>query len=189
MPTKNQIEYRKQLNRIRRIVNKYSKNYYVEFQMPETPDRITKKDIARLKNITPTTIRETAYTNFFNPETGEYRTAQDIFDLRRRSVKGREVDIIITNVRRIIRETDAPIFLGQPILSSKFEQLLSMYGERLTAQAFKFANENYDILNRKLLYNAVDTQFYVNNLVAFFDKYIGLSDEEIDYLNSYGDYI
>ena len=60
-PTKNQQEYAKQLSRIRKAISRLTKDGY-RLQgniIPETPkDAIRKRDIERLKKITPSTIRE-----------------------------------------------------------------------------------------------------------------------------------
>ena len=62
-PTKNQQEYAKQLSRIRKAISRLTKDGY-RLQgniIPETPkDAIRKRDIERLKKITPSTIREKA---------------------------------------------------------------------------------------------------------------------------------
>ncbi len=178
--TENQRLYNQQVKRIRNIVNKYSKNYYVEFELPETPQRITKSDIARLKAITPTTIRQTSYTNYFDPETGEYRTAQDLFKLRHEMLSVRMSDAVLNEVERVLRIFNVPGFDGYDIIYSKYRQLLSMYERPVVAAAFQFANENYDLLGRAVLYKSGPAIEYANTLTMFFDQFVGISDDELD---------
>lgn len=187
--TPNQAEYQKQVNRINRIIRKYEKNYDVEFELPTAPKRITKQAIQDLKRITPQVIRKQSYTKFFDPDTGEYRTAQDVFKTEKTLGTLWEADVILQRVREVIQEYSSPIFKGQPLIQQKYNEMLQKYGKKFTAAAFKYANENYDILDRKIMYSAVEARLYINNMAMFFDKYIGLTDEELDEFNSFGEYI
>ena len=61
--TKNQTEYRKQINRIKRAYREAEKMgiFFTEKKIPELKNRVYRKDIEALKKIKPRMIRESGY--------------------------------------------------------------------------------------------------------------------------------
>lgn len=74
--TENQAEYQKQLNRIRRFIrNAEKRGYSFDIDLPtKRPQTVRKRDIERLKRITPETLYKTAT---YTTETGETLTGTE----------------------------------------------------------------------------------------------------------------
>lgn len=69
--TPNQKEWEKELKRLQQFIRRAKKRGYTfsEDVIPETPKRITKKQLSKIKGINPQTLYSQA--EFYNPETGE----------------------------------------------------------------------------------------------------------------------
>lgn len=67
--TANQQEWEYQVKNLKRRIKALEKYAYVDFDIPERPERVTKKDIARIKGIRRKELLKYAYD--FDPFTGE----------------------------------------------------------------------------------------------------------------------
>lgn len=87
----NREAYNKELNRIKRFLrNAGARGYMFDFQLPEVPQRVTKKAIRELKEITPNYLyTKSEYVNF---ETGEVLkgTVARRLERQRSAQKGQE---------------------------------------------------------------------------------------------------
>lgn len=87
--TKNQIEFNKQIKRIKRIKRGLEKQgFHVEFDIPKKPSRITKRILSELRSIKPITIRKVS-TKVVNDI---LVTAQELFKQKRRKKKTESYD-------------------------------------------------------------------------------------------------
>lgn len=75
--TKNRQEFNKQVKRIKRFIKSAEKRGYIfpDFEIPKAGKTVRKRDIEKLKKITPKSLYESAvYTKYANPKTGEALT-------------------------------------------------------------------------------------------------------------------
>ena len=75
--TKNRQEFNKQVKRIKRFIKSAEKRGYVfpDYTIPSPGKTVRKRDIEKLKRITPKSLYETAiYTKYADPKTGEALT-------------------------------------------------------------------------------------------------------------------
>lgn len=82
--TKNQIEFNKQVKRIKRIKRELEKQgFHVSLNIIERPKRVTKKVLSNLKEIKPITVRK-ASTQIVN---NVLMTAQELYELQKKRRK------------------------------------------------------------------------------------------------------
>ena len=90
----NMSEYRKQRKRIRDFISRNKrKGYFFDYELPPVPKSPTKKDIDRLKRVTPKTLRDIGF--YVEPNTGEAYEAAQYFKQKRK-----ESAIKAANTRR-----------------------------------------------------------------------------------------
>lgn len=87
----NLSEYRKQRKRIRDFISRNKrKGYFFDYELPPIPKAPTKKDVERLKRVTPNTLREIGF--FVDPSTGEAYGATSYFKQKRKEAAQRAAD-------------------------------------------------------------------------------------------------
>lgn len=79
----NLSEYRKQRKRIRDFISRNKrKGYFFDYELPPIPKAPTKKDVERLKRVTPNTLRDIGF--YVEPSTGEAFDAAPYFKQKRK---------------------------------------------------------------------------------------------------------
>ena len=135
--TKNQLEFKKQQNRLKRAIKRLEKQGYFDFdfEIPTQPKRVTKKRIEEIKAIKPKHILKGAQHVDF--ETGWVRTAEEVRAEKKQIAIQKRKRTIEEKRKRIIEEKsndDTSIYLGKgetiPILST-----IEMVQNRLNALA------------------------------------------------------
>lgn len=87
----NLSEYRKQRKRIRDFISRNKrKGYFFDFELPPVPKAPTKKDIERLKRVTPNTLRDIGF--YVEPSTGEAFEAAPYFKQKRKEAAKRAAE-------------------------------------------------------------------------------------------------
>ena len=122
--TKNQLEFKKQQNRLKRAIKRLEKQGYFDFdfEIPTHPKRVTKKRIEEIKAIKPKHILKNAQHVDF--ETGWVRPAEEVRAEKKQIAIQKRKRTIEEKRKRIEEEkpNDTPIYLGKgetiPILST-----------------------------------------------------------------------
>lgn len=87
----NLSDYRKQRKRIRDFISRNKrKGYFFDYELPPIPKAPTKKDVERLKRVTPNTLRKIGF--FVEPSTGEAYSAESYFKQKRKEAAKRAAD-------------------------------------------------------------------------------------------------
>lgn len=121
--TPNQQAWKKELKRLQQFIRRAKKRGYTfsEDVIPETPKRITKKQLSKIKGLNPQTLYEQA--EFYNPETGETISGVEgrKFERKRSAKKAqltkaikqtqntkislpKQTDLVLQNVRDLINQ-------------------------------------------------------------------------------------
>lgn len=104
--TPNQQAWEKELKRLQQFIRRAKKRGYTfsEDVIPETPKRITKKQLSKIKGINPQTLYEQA--EFYNPETGETISGiEGIKFERKRSAKKAQLTKAIKQTQNTKKQT------------------------------------------------------------------------------------
>ena len=135
--TKNQLEFKKQQNRLKRAIKRLEKQGYFDFdfEIPTQPKRVTKKRIEEIKAIKPKHILKGAQHVDF--ETGWVRTAEEVRAEKKQIAIQKRKRTIEEKRKRITEEKptdDTSTYLGKgetiPTLST-----IEMVQNRLNALA------------------------------------------------------
>ena len=121
--TPNQQAWKKELKRLQQFIRKAKKRGYTfpVDVIPETPKRITKKQLSKIKGINPQTLYSQA--EFYNPDTGETLSGLEgrTFERKRSAKKAqltkaikqsqhtesplpRQTDLVLQNIRDLINQ-------------------------------------------------------------------------------------
>ena len=146
--TQNQIDYEKQVRRIKQAVYRAKKKgYYFEDLsfIPQKPKRITRKAIERLSSITPSQVRASA--SFVDIDTGEikkieYPTLSVVKSVRERIKHIEPPQVYLRGHKGRI---EFPVFNHVNYILEIFEDSLTYYGEASYSQ---YLSENmYEIMD------------------------------------------
>lgn len=122
--TKNQLEFKKQQNRLKRAIKRLEKQGYFDFdfEIPTLPKRVTKKRIEEIKAIKPKHILKNAQHVDF--ETGWVRPAEEVRAEKKQLAIQKRKRTIEEKRKRALEEksNDTSAYLGKdetiPILST-----------------------------------------------------------------------
>ena len=137
--TKNQIEYNKQVRRIKNFIKRAEKRGY-EFNediLPKTPKRITKQAIKRLENLKPKQLYEKA--EFLDTSTGEMLkgTTGRQLERKRASEKAKQ-----TRQRNKSKKKKAKTTLkAEDVILNNFYEYLKSFPVKLTAKIRQFVKK------------------------------------------------
>ena len=114
--TKNQLEFKKQQNRLKRAIKRLEKQGYFDFnfEIPTLPKRVTKKRIEEIKAIKPKHILKNAQHVDF--ETGWVRPAEEVRTEKKQIAIQKRKRTIEEKRKRTIEEKpndDTPIYPGK----------------------------------------------------------------------------
>lgn len=114
--TKNQLEFKKQQNRLKRAIKRLEKQGYFDFdfEIPTLPKRVTKKRIEEIKSIKPKHILKNAQHVDF--ETGWVRPAEEVRAEKKQLAIQKRKRTIEEKRKRALEEksnNDAPIYSGK----------------------------------------------------------------------------
>ena len=114
--TKNQLEFKKQQNRLKRAIKRLEKQGYFDFdfEIPTLPKRVTKKRIEEIKSIKPKHILKNAQHVDF--ETGWVRSAEEVRAEKKQIAIQKRKRTIEEKRKRAIEEKpidDTSIYLGK----------------------------------------------------------------------------
>lgn len=170
--TPNQKEYAKQLKRIKQFIRRAEKRGYIfeDNVIPETPKRITKKSIQKIRDIKPKNLYEKAKAVDY--ETGEILTGVEARKIERKSSakKAAETrkknkaskkpaqqetyypsftDIIISNYRVHIRQFNEN---ASSLLENWLDKIIATHGRDDTAIMLNDGAENGHIITYQIVY-------------------------------------
>ena len=137
--TKNQIEYNKQVRRIKNFIKRAEKRGY-EFSddiLPKTPKRITKQAIKRLENLKPNQLY--AKAEFLDTSTGEMLkgTKGRKLERQRASEKAKQ-----TRQRNKSKKKKAKTTLkAEDVILNNFYEYLKSFPVKLTAKIRQFVKK------------------------------------------------
>lgn len=145
--TKNQIEYEKQVKRLKNAVRKLEKQGYIvnTIVIPDKPQRITKTFLQSLKQIKPKDIKNLSYK--VNPETGELtNTTPSQASIEPLNYTSQQEDpsqnlpdisdIIISNFRAEMTRFPE---VAQPIVLQWLNRVIHDYGKKAVAEMLENA--------------------------------------------------
>ena len=180
--TKNQLEFKKQQNRLKRAIKRLEKQGYFDFdfEIPTLPKRVTKKRIEEIKSIKPKHILKNAHHVDF--ETGWVRPAEEVRAEKKQIAIQKRKRTIEEKRKRPIEEKsndDTPIYLGKgetiPTLST-----IEMVQNRLNALANMPRFQNtlagekvrtlLDIFNYNLKH--VESDYQYNKYVQYISEHL-----------------
>ena len=199
-PTALQLEYKKQVDRLRKAQRRIEKRGYTFLQdlVPKKPKRITRKQVQKLAEITKEKVYEHAVV--INTETGEFISGKEALKLERsysakkaaltRKRKKEhyetfpaEEDIIISNFR-----ADASRFpeVAYPLIIKWLDRVIRDYGKKEVANIIKEAESmglgiTYSIAYREDL--LIDRLGEIMDLIP--DASVGNKQEIIEALEYY----
>ena len=175
-PTQLQLEYRKQVKRLKQAVRRAEKRGYIipDNIIPEQPKRITRKSVERLKKITTEEIyKKSEKLDFETGEMipGEVARKQERNEAAKKAAKTRKnkanntpentntyyptfsiIDVIRERIIELTREAkpDIPIEQRKNELLSIFDDTVTMYSDNITEYELYLKNnepEIADLLN------------------------------------------
>lgn len=175
-PTQLQLEYRKQVKRLKQAVRRAEKRGYIitDNIIPEQPKRITRKSVERLKKITTKEIyKKSEKLDFQTGELipGEVARKQERNEAAKKAAKTRKnktnkpventntyyptfsiIDVIRERIIELTREAkpDIPIEQRKNELLSIFDDTVTMYSDNITEYELYLKNnepEIADLLN------------------------------------------
>lgn len=183
--TPNQQEWKKELKRLQQFIRRAKKRGYTfpADVIPETPKRITKKQLSKIKGINPQTLYSQA--EFYNPTTGETilgvegrkferkrsaRKAQETKALKQ--IQNRQIslptqtDLVLQNIRDLINQF-TPSSLWSDYWTQKKEddknKLQSLLDNAI-------AQEGEDVVAERLQNYAGDIERIINSILYGSDE-------------------
>ena len=187
--TKNQLEFKKQQNRLKRAIKRLEKQGYFDFnfEIPTTPKRVTKKRIEEIKSIKPKHILKNAQHVDF--ETGWVRSAEEVraekkqiaIQKRKRTIEEKRKRIEEEKRKRIEEEkpNDTSTYLGKgetiPTLST-IEMVQNRLNELVNMPRFQntLAGEKVKALLDIFHYNLEHTEsdYHYNKYVQYISEHL-----------------
>lgn len=189
--TPNQQQWKKEVKRIQQFIRRAKKRGYIfsEDVIPETPKRIAKKQLSKIKGINPQTLY--AQAEFYNPETGETITGTEGRTLeRKRSARKaqltkqrkasqnlpRESDNVLRHIEQMIADWEpmpnwSPYFTSakkedKTRLESILQTSIAEIGRTNTARRLQNTATNVIDLADRILYSSDEDQVQLD-LVEF----------------------
>ena len=170
-PTQLQLEYRKQVKRLKQAVRRAEKRGYIipDNIIPEQPKRITRKSVERLKKITTEEIyKKSEKLDFETGELipGEVARKQERNEAAKKAAKTRKnktnkpventntyyptfsiIDVIRERIIELTREAkpDIPIEQRKNELLSIFDDTVTMYSDNITEYELYLKNNESEI--------------------------------------------
>lgn len=163
--------YRKERSRVLATVRRYEKQgLYVDFVVPNIPERITQASVRRLAKITPKKIQSKTYklNEFGEVEASFYqfkkkqREKTKIKPLDLYDEMPRESYMVIANFRGYVNQFNE---WARGIINLWLDNLLFKHTEDEVAGMIQKASENGDIINHKVVY----TEKLFNALASMMD--------------------
>lgn len=168
-PTQLQLDYRKQVKRLKQAVRRAEKRGYIvpDNIIPEQPKRITRKSVERLKKITTNDIY--AKAEKLDTETGELISGevarkQERSEVAKKAAKTRKnksktdyvidyyptfsiIDVIRDRIIELTRKAkpDIPIEQRKNALLSIFDDTVTMYSDNITVYELYLKNNEPEI--------------------------------------------
>ena len=187
--TKNQLEFKKQQNRLKRAIKRLEKQGYFDFnfEIPTTPKRVTKKRIEEIKSIKPKHILKNAQHVDF--ETGWVRSAEEVraekkqiaIQKRKRTIEEKRKRIEEEKRKHIDEEkpNDTSIYLGKgetiPTLST-IEMVQNRLNELANMPRFQntLAGEKVKALLDIFHYNLehAESDYQYNKYVQYISEHL-----------------
>ena len=185
--TPNQQAWKKELKRLQQFIRSAKKRGYTfpDDVIPETPKRITKKQLSKIKGINPQTLYEQA--EFYNPETGETISGIEgrTFERKRSAKKAqltkaikqtqntkislpKQTDLVLQNIRDLINQfTPSSLWSNywthkkeedKNKLQSLLDNAIAQEGENVVAERLEnYAGDIERIIN-SILYGSDEEQ-------------------------------
>lgn len=185
--TPNQEAWKKELKRLQQFIRRAKKRGYTfpDDVIPETPKRITKRQLSKIKGINPQTLYSQA--EFYNPDTGETLSGLEgrTFERKRRARKAQltksikraqfeeislpqQRDSIIQNIRDIINQfTPSSLWsdywrqkkeADRNKLQSLFENTIAQEGENVVAKRLQNYSGDIERIINSILYGSDEEQ-------------------------------
>lgn len=183
--TPNQQAWEKELKRLQQFIHRAKKRGYTfsEDVIPETPKRITKKQLSKIKGINPQTLYEQA--EFYNPETGETISGVEgrKFERKRSAKKAqltkaikqaqntkislpKQTDLVLQNIRDLINQF-APSSLWSNYWTQKKEEDKNKLQSLLDNA---IAQEGENVIVERLENYAGDIERIINSILYGSDE-------------------
>lgn len=183
--TPNQQEWKKELKRLQQFIRRAKKRGYTfpDDVIPETPKRITKKQLSKIKGINPQTLY--AQAEYYNPDTGEILSGLEgrKFERKRSARKAqltkaikqaqdteislpRQTDLALQNIRDLINQF-TPSSLWSDYWTQKKE------GDKNKLQSLldnAIAQEGEDVVAERLQNYAGDIERIINSILYGSDE-------------------
>lgn len=183
--TPNQQVWKKELKRLQQFIRRAKKRGYIfpDDVIPETPKRITKKQLSKIKSIIPQTLYSQA--EFYNPDTGEILSGIEgrKFERKRSARKAqltkaikqaqgteiplpRQTDLVLQNIRDLINQF-TPSSLWSDYWTQKKE------GDKNKLQSLldsAIAQEGEDVVAERLENYAGDIERIINSILYGSDE-------------------
>lgn len=137
--TKNQIEYNKQVRRIKNFIKRAEKRGY-EFNddiLPKTPKRITKQAIKRLENLKPKQLYEKA--EFLDTSTGEMLKGTKGRQLERKRASEKAKQTRQRNKSK--KKKPKTTLKAEDVMLNNFYEYLKSFPVKLTAKIRQFVKK------------------------------------------------
>lgn len=183
--TPNQQAWKKELKRLKQFIRRAKKRGYTfsEDVIPETPKRITKKQLLKIKGLNPQTLYEQA--EFYNPETGETISGVEgrKFERKRSAKKAqltkaikraqntkvslpKQTDLVLQNVRDLINQ-----FTPSSLWSNYWRQKKEEDKNKLQSLLDNaIAQEGKDVVAERLENYAGDIERIINSILYGSDE-------------------
>lgn len=139
--TKNQIEYNKQVRRIKNFIKRAEKRGY-EFNediLPKTPKRITKQAIKRLENLKPNQLY--AKAEFLDTSTGEMLKGTKGRQLERKRASEKAKQTRQRNKTKSKKKKPKTTLKAEDVILNNFYEYLKSFPVKLTAKIRQFVKK------------------------------------------------
>lgn len=187
-------DYQDQYTRIMQAYRRELKRGYQlgDYVLPVSPSKkkvITKKDVERLKKITPTTLRQNLYWE--DPMTGEAVQGFDVVAYDKRTTRTKSIrkklkleelpeeqympsyaDIAISSVQYTL--ASFPLSEGARILERWLDHVIAVYGKHKVAQMLDEGYAEGNIITYNMVYKG-GVEAYITNMM---NKMPGFSDKD-----------
>lgn len=173
-------EYMKQRKRIQGYLSRYKrKGFYIDFNIPKIPKKITQGSINKLKKLTPKKLQENI--KYVDMATGEilsfYRGKKALKkEIEQIKYDTSLSDIIISNFRSNIRNFNE---YAQEILFSWLNTMIDKFGKIRVANMLEEGVRNGNILTYEYVYSNEQLQNYIARMIDYLPDAGELTRESI----------
>lgn len=207
--TKNQLEYKKQINRIKRAIKRIEKKGFIfsgdiEEITGTTPKRITQKKLNEIKSIKPRNLYK--YTQYVDMSTGEifdYKEGKEIEKIKKQLKRGSinipnttTYELILEQIKEIkktawfisnVRQLDAyrgQVFSLEEVVKERYKQATVEYNDYLKRHE-KVIMESLEIVMQyqKTIQIAFDRLFTILTNNEPTDEEKTMFNTEMEYIN------